>query len=116
MQHWPGRFVVYDPSARVSHNVPASRSRWRYFVSRCYAEGRSKAAVARLVGSHDGLSSELRYSTRVLPAGLARGLRDAFVRGDAGGLGRAAAIVLGLAVTTVGFVAGRFEGARGTAR
>jgi GT2 family glycosyltransferase len=115
-QRWPDRFVVYEPSARVAHNVPASRAAWRYFVSRCFAEGRSKAVVAELVGSHDALSSELRYSTRVLPAGILGGMRDTFVRADWTGLGRAAAIVVGLGSASLGFVAGRIEGARGATR
>lgn len=109
----PGGNVVYDPAARVRHVVPAARGTGRYFLSRCRAEGHSKALVARLVGSSDGLSAERDYTARTLPRGVARGLRDA-VRGDFSGLARAAAIVVGLATTTLGYVAERLTG-RGTA-
>ena len=45
-QRLPGGRFVYEPRARVLHAVPASRGGWRYFGSRCYAEGVSKARVA----------------------------------------------------------------------
>ena len=102
----PGGTIVYDPRATVDHLVPRGRSRLRYFVSRCVAEGRSKAVLARMVGGGDGLASEREYTRRTLPAGLLRGLRDA-LRGDPGGLGRAAAIPLGLATTACGYLLGR---------
>lgn len=105
-QRWPDAEVVYDPAARVGHLVPAARGSLRYFLSRCRAEGRSKALLARLVGSGDGLSAERAYTAETLPRGVRRGLGDA-LRGDAGGLARAAAIVVGLATTTLGYVAGR---------
>jgi GT2 family glycosyltransferase len=111
-RRWPERSIVYDPSVRVTHTVPARRGCWSYFVSRCYAEGRSKAVVARLVGSQDALSSELRYSTRVLPAGVARGVRDALVEADRSGLGRAAAIVVGFTAAVLGFAAAWIGGSR----
>ena len=101
----PGGVFVYEPRARVAHAVPGARTTWRYFRSRCFAEGLSKARVAALAGAGDGLSSERSYATRTLPAGIARGLSDAR-RGDVAGLARASAIVTGLAVTAAGYVAG----------
>lgn len=105
-QQRPAGRVVYDPGARVRHLVPAARGTLRYFVSRCRAEGRSKALLARFVGSTDGLASEREYTARTLPRGVLRGLRDA-ARGDLHGLARAATIVAGLATTTLGYVSGR---------
>lgn len=105
-QRWPGRAIVYDPDIRVSHRVPAHRTRFKYFLSRCYGEGRSKALISDRVGSRDALSTELRYVTRVLPAGVARGLLGALA-GDPSGLGRSAAILAGLAVTSIGFLGAR---------
>jgi hypothetical protein len=90
----------------VSHAVPASRATWAYFRSRCFAEGISKAQVAALAGSRDGLSSERAYVMKALPSGFARGIRDA-MRGDASGAVRSAGIVSGLVLTTAGYVAGR---------
>lgn len=105
-QRWPERVMRYEPRARVQHRVPAARARWSYFRSRCFAEGLSKAAVARLVGSGDGLASERSYTMRTLPIGVARNLGQ-LLRGDIAAAGRAAAIVAGLAITTAGYLAGR---------
>ena len=59
--------------------------------------------MARSVGAGKGLESERRYTTRVLPAGVARGLRDALL-GRPGGAGRAGAIVAGVAAAAGGYV------------
>jgi GT2 family glycosyltransferase len=109
-QNMPGGVFMYEPRARVSHAVPAARTTWRYFRSRCYAEGLSKARVSALAGAADALSSERTYATRTLPRGVVRGLGDAR-RGDPHGLARASAIVAGLAMTAAGYVAGTARGA-----
>lgn len=102
----PDSRILYEPTSTVRHHLPAGRARWAYFRSRCYHEGRSKAVLARLEGTSRGLSSERSYATRVLPAGVLRNLGE-LVRGDWGGAQRAAAIVAGLAITTIGYIAGR---------
>jgi glycosyltransferase involved in cell wall biosynthesis/GT2 family glycosyltransferase len=102
-QRWPEAEILYDPDARVEHVVPATRGTVRYFVDRCRAEGRSKAVLTGMVGSDDGLSSERSYVRRTLPLGVLRGFRDA-LRGEAGGLGRATMIFLGLAATSVDYL------------
>jgi glucosyl-dolichyl phosphate glucuronosyltransferase len=104
-QRSPGAVMVFDNRAVIWHLVPASRARFSYFRARCYAEGLSKALVAASVGVGDGLSSERRYATRILPRGMARGLMDA-LRGDASGLGRTGSIALGLAAAAAGYAAG----------
>lgn len=106
MNRFPEGQVLYDPEARVQHRVPKIRMRPAYFIERCYAEGLSKALVTRLVGSSSGLSSERTYTFQVLPRGVITGLRSG-LRGDLAGFGRAAAIVVGLAATTVGYVVGK---------
>ena len=98
--------ILHVPSARVRHAVPGPRAEWGYFVSRCFAEGISKAKVARRRGSDSALASERTYVTRTLPRGVALGLRQA-LRGELGGLGRAGAIVIGLGLTVAGYVRGR---------
>ena len=100
-----GARIVYSLSARVEHSVDPSRVSLRYFVSRCWAEGKSKAAIEAHVGRADGLASERHYVAHTLPAGIARGLMDAS-RGQLAGLARAAAIVLGLTVTVCGYSIG----------
>jgi glycosyltransferase involved in cell wall biosynthesis len=107
-QRCPGSLLVMEHRARVWHYVPDGRSRFSYFLSRCYAEGLSKAQVTASVGRGDGLSSEHPYTTRTLPLGVARGIADLF-RGDPTGLRRAGAIVAGLSVTTAGYLRATLE-------
>jgi glucosyl-dolichyl phosphate glucuronosyltransferase len=102
----PGSRLTFEHHAVARHFVPEARGRFSYFVSRCYAEGMSKAQVTDTVGSTDGLSSERSYTTRTLPMGVLKGLGNS-LRGDVGGLGRAAAIVAGLSITVAGYAAGR---------
>lgn len=88
--------IVYDPTAVVDHVVPAERADFSYFIRRCFNEGRSKAAVSKLVGASDALESERHYVRRTLPSGALRSL-------SRGALGRAAAIPAGLVATTLGY-------------
>ncbi|MCC3767094.1 glycosyltransferase family 2 protein [Streptomyces sp. UNOC14_S4] len=111
----PEAVLLLDDRSVIHHRVPAARERFRYFRTRAYAEGLSKALVARSVGARSGLASERRYTTRVLPAGVARGLRDALL-GRPGGAGRAGAIVAGLAATVGGYAVGSLRARRGGVR
>lgn len=104
-QRAPGSVLFFDNRAVVRHFVPANRCRYSYFLSRCFAEGLSKATVTAIVGVGDGLSAERHYTTRVLPRGVARGAGD-LLRGDPSGLGRAGAIITGLTATTAGYTVG----------
>ncbi|MDJ0464567.1 glycosyltransferase family 2 protein [Streptomyces sp. H27-C3] len=110
----PDAVLLIDDRAVIHHKVPLVRERFGYFRTRAYAEGLSKALVARSVGAGKGLESERRYTTRVLPAGVARGLRDA-VLGRPGGAGRAGAIVTGVAAAAGGYVLGSVRARRGGA-
>ncbi|SDM68123.1 glycosyltransferase family 2 protein [Nonomuraea jiangxiensis] len=112
-QRKPGSVMLFEPRAVIGHKVSAQRERFAYFRSRCYAEGLSKALVTREVGTQDGLASERAHALKTLPLGALRGVGEA-LRGDLGGLGRAAAIVIGLAWTTWGYVVGsvRLKAAR----
>jgi GT2 family glycosyltransferase len=101
-QRLPHLILLQRPSARVQHQIPASRTTWRYFRSRCALEGYSKALVTHYVGAQQGLASERAYTMRTLPAGVLRGAGDA-LRGDIGGLGRAGAILVGLGTTTASY-------------
>jgi cellulose synthase/poly-beta-1,6-N-acetylglucosamine synthase-like glycosyltransferase len=108
-QSQPGSVLLHVPEARVEHQARHFYATWRYFVQRCWGEGRAKALVTQHVGPGAGLSSERAYVARVLPAGFVRGLWEA-VRGDVAGLARSAAIVLGLSATTAGYVYGSAVG------
>jgi GT2 family glycosyltransferase len=105
-QRWPAGRLHYQPQARVYHRVAPERTMWRYFRSRCFAEGLAKAQVTRLVGADRALASERTYATRVLPRSVGRNLGDFLRRRDGAGLLRAGAIVAGLGLTTAGFAAG----------
>jgi polysaccharide pyruvyl transferase WcaK-like protein/GT2 family glycosyltransferase len=105
----PGGTWVYDPAATVSHHVPLERATFGFFLRRCLNEGAGKAALAALNGGNQSTSAERLYTRRVLPAGVARGLRDT-VRGDATGGLRSAAIAAGLSSAMAGFAAGRVAG------
>lgn len=99
----PQAQLLLDPLVRVRHTVSPDRTRFRYFARRCYHEGLSKAVVSRLVGAGDALSSERTYVAKVLPRAVGRGL----LSGTPAGLGRAAAVVVGLALTCAGYAVGR---------
>jgi GT2 family glycosyltransferase len=105
-QRIPDAEIVLAPGMRVEHLVPAERTTWKYFATRCFGEGFAKALVSASVGSGDGLASERSYVLGVLPAGVIRGLLDA-LRGDPAGVRRAGTIVAGLAITIAGYLRGR---------
>jgi GT2 family glycosyltransferase len=97
--HW-----MYVPDAVIAHAVPAGRDNFRWFVRRCWAEGRGKAQMAGL-NDGDSLGSERDYVRKTLPralvrelslAGRGRGVRHAL---------RAGAVVLGVTIAGFGAVA-----------
>lgn len=104
----PGHVLLYEPKARVWHGVPPQRATWRYFRTRCYAEGLAKAALTTVSGSADGLSSERAYTARTLPRGVARHLRDA-IAGDHAGARRSLTVVAGLLITSGGYARGKLQ-------
>lgn len=105
-QCWPERTFLYEPRARIRHRIAPQRGRFRYFLSRCYAEGLSKAAISRYVDIADGLASERAYTLRTLPQGVACGIRDGFAHFELAGFQQAGAIIAGLAMTTTGYLIG----------
>jgi glucosyl-dolichyl phosphate glucuronosyltransferase len=99
-QRDPATVVIYQPEAVVRHRVPPERISFLYFRRRCYAEGFSKAIVARRVGRPAALSAETHYVRSTLSRAVWRDLRDP-------GRRRAAlAAVAGLGVTGLGYLHG----------
>lgn len=96
---------MYEPAGVAGHWVPRERARLRYFIRRCYHEGRGKAGLAARDGAGQSTATERQYTRHVLPRGIARGLRET-ARGDVGGALRSAAIAAGFAVTVAGFALG----------
>lgn len=105
-QRWPDHRLLYEPQAKVFHKAPSERAGWKYFRSRCYSEGRSKALVSRYVGGRDGLASERSYTFRVLPQSVLRGFADVMWRRDPSGPARSGAIIAGFSLTAFGFLVG----------
>lgn len=102
----PGRVVLRDTAAVVDHLVPVARGKLRYFVRRCWNEGRSKAALSALVGSGAALASERGHALRLVTEAPVRYLRQA-ASGDLTGLARAGSCLLGLVVTGAGYLSAR---------
>ena len=100
----PARPWLYWPAAKAGHRVPPSRASFAYFVRRCRLEGIGKASLQGHVDGPDGLTSEREYVVKVLPSGVAANLAAAVVRRDLGRLLQAGALLIGLAVTVLGFV------------
>ena len=59
-QRVPAARIVFAPDAVIRHRVTADRERFGYFVTRCAAEGTSKAKIARMVGA-TATSNEQTY-------------------------------------------------------
>jgi hypothetical protein len=114
-QHRTWARIMFEPGATVRHRVTPERTRLRYFLARCYAEGVSKSLVAGAVGTGDGLRSERGYCARTLPRGFAEGILAA-AHGHPAGLARSGAILAGLGATVVGYLAARSGGSRSVAR
>lgn len=99
----PEARITYLPDAWVDHVVTPDRLRVKYFLRRCYGEGRSKGRVSRLVGSDAGLSSERSYVRSVLPRAVARELGRG-LRGRVSGFLGAWLIVTGVFLAGVGYL------------
>jgi hypothetical protein len=95
--HW-----MYVPDAVIDHPVPADKATFRYFVTRCYNEGRGKVEMARLNHGKESLDSESAYLRRTLPAGVGRGLADTVRGRGLANTAKAATIVLGMACAAWG--------------
>ncbi len=103
VQRWPQCFWLYEPAAQVTHQVPASRTTRRFFVTRCYDEGVSKARLSQSVGAERGLANEYWYTFHVLPRAFLRALGDTLRRRRPYGISRAMAIACGFAATALGY-------------
>jgi GT2 family glycosyltransferase len=101
----PDARIIYEPQAVVYHHVDASRGTLRYFLSRCYAEGCSKAQVTRLSGAGAALSSERTYVTSTIPRAAHRELKGILRSGRKDAVKRLTALFLGMSWTGAGYAA-----------
>jgi hypothetical protein len=110
-QRWPEMRWLYQPHATVHHTVTPEQATLGYLLRRSFEEGSSKAQLAQSMGAQEGLSSERRYVSVVLPRGVARGIGES-LRGDRFGVLRSAAIVVGVLTSGLGFLTGALLRAR----
>ena len=103
-EHPTQRFVLAR-DAVVHHRVPASRLTTRYFLSRCWAEGLSKAAVSTLVGADQGLAAERRHVMKAIPRELVSSLVE-MTSDPATGAKKFFLIVAGSVAAAAGLVRG----------
>lgn len=101
----PTARILFEPKALVSHRVTEQRLSWGYLRHRSYAEGLSKAAVARMTRRDSALSTERSYVVSVLPRAVLRELGSTFHRKQAGrsGVLGAIAMVIALCATVAGY-------------
>jgi GT2 family glycosyltransferase len=95
--HW-----VYVPDASVNHHVPVERTSFRFFLRRCYNEGRGKIELAVLMGGGDDLGSERDYVRRTVPEGIRRRVVTSIRQQKVEPLGSAGAMALGVGAAGVG--------------
>jgi hypothetical protein len=100
---------LYTPSAMVFHRVPPYRATFRYFLSRCWIEGEGKAVLTDLTSPSSALASERAYAFKVLPGAVKRETMQAITDGNLTRLACAGAIMIGLAVTGLGYLVGRLR-------
>ncbi len=103
----PGSTWMYLPEAKIHHNVPAERSSLRFFLLRCYSEGRGKVELSRSLPAEGTLDVERLYLRRTIPHGVAANLREA-----SAAAGRAMAIVVGVMAAGTGATVSAIEGSR----
>ena len=102
----PDERFVLARDAVVHQWVPPSRLTWRYFWTRCWGEGISKAAVSFLAGSETGLMAERQHVMRALPIELGQSL-IALPRQPRTAAVRSALIIAGTVCTAAGLLWGR---------
>lgn len=103
--------IVYDPASRVAHYVSANRLQWSYFWRRCFYVNRGKVVALADMQEAGNLRAEVRFALRAL---LVTAPQYALAP-LGGGLSRAVATVLGVALSGLGHFTGRVELALGMA-
>jgi len=94
--------IFYAPSAWVDHHVGDERARFRFFLRRCYLEGRGKVELAKINEGVDDLGDERTYLLQTIPEGLGRYLRNAVTRSDLDEFLRGGAVMSGIAAAAAG--------------
>ena len=103
----PQARIIYEPSARIQHKVPARRGSWTYLLKRSFGEGSSKACIGQSSRSAKSpVATESHYLNHlILDAIPSRLLR--FWSPSA--MAQVLATLVCIAATTVGYGAGRLR-------
>lgn len=104
----PGRHWLYVPDAIVFHAVPRERSRFSFFLRRCFSEGRGKVELARRNAGPSVLGDEIHYLSDTVPRGIGRNLVGAALGRDVWSLARAGAMVAGIGAAGLGAIAAQY--------
>jgi glycosyltransferase involved in cell wall biosynthesis len=97
--------VVYDPSIRVRHSVPADRLTWSYFWRRCFFVNLGKVLAFSDMADAGGLRAELAFVRFILTRSVPRYV----LRGGRSGSLRAAAALAGITLAGVGHLVGWYR-------
>jgi len=103
---YPDALIMYEPTARVRHYVPESRTAWSYYWRRCFFVNKWKVEAFRQMGGAASLSADVGFVSEALTRGVPRALGQA-ARGDRWGAARAGVIVVGIALAGAGYLAGQ---------
>jgi glycosyltransferase involved in cell wall biosynthesis len=97
--HW-----IYVPAATINHIVPRSRASLRFFLSRCFAEGRGKAVMSIKLQSKSALDMERSYVLSSLRSAMGRLSSFNWHRRSQG-----LVMLVGLASAAAGYLRARVE-------
>jgi glucosyl-dolichyl phosphate glucuronosyltransferase len=102
---------VHEPAAIIHHRVPRERQKVSYILSRCLAEGRSKAILYAIIGGNGKrpLAREANYLARTVPSGISLDIAQ-FLRGDVWGFARALVLAIAVMSTLASYEAARIRG------
>jgi GT2 family glycosyltransferase len=98
----PGTSWVFAPSAVVDHNIGPDRSRFSFFVKRCFSEGRTKVEFARLHSGASELREEYRYVQSALTFSFLRYLLDGLRERRCSRIRQAGAVAIGVTSAGIG--------------
>jgi glucosyl-dolichyl phosphate glucuronosyltransferase len=93
---------IFVPEAVVEHEIGSERSRFTFFVRRCYVEGKGKIELAHLNAGRRELAVESNYIRRTAPAGAGRYVRLAVRDRDPNYIRKSGAIFAGIGAAGVG--------------
>jgi GT2 family glycosyltransferase len=97
--------IVYDPSAKVYHKVPQSRTDLGYVVRRCYAEGFSKAVfLNQEANAREVMNVERNHLRNLFSSSIAERLCRSH---ESGKIAQISVLLLSTSVVLLGYVVGK---------